>query len=169
MGVTPEINVYNDGKESGASKAHTRDTHLSIEEFPPTLEEEFRFRPSIRDEDIEDRFEDEDSEARHRRRLAKRQKAGWRPGVREWLVIICVSIVVMMDAFDATVVIPLVPVGNYAFLVCDPLNCFIHQLKKLNAIVPISRLCETTREHLMAARRLPSRQRRRTDNFRHAL
>lgn len=132
MGVTPEITVYNGDKESGESKAPTRDTHLSVEEFSTTLEEGFRFRPSIRDEDVEDRFEDEDSEARHRRRLAKRQNAGWRPGVREWLVLICVSIVVIMDAFDATVVIPLVPVCNYASLVCDSLECFVHRLRKLN-------------------------------------
>ncbi|OJJ81705.1 uncharacterized protein ASPGLDRAFT_50251 [Aspergillus glaucus CBS 516.65] len=70
---------------------------------------------SVRDEDVEHQFEDEDSEARHSRRLAKRQNAGWRPGVREWLVLICVSIVVMMDAFDATVVIPLVPYLSHAF------------------------------------------------------
>lgn len=115
MGITPEITVYNDDKESGESKAPTRDTHFRFEEFSPTLEEGFQFRPLVRDEDVEHQFEDEDSEARHSRRLAKRQNAGWRPGVREWLVLICVSIVVMMDAFDATVVIPLVPVCNYAF------------------------------------------------------
>lgn len=132
MGITPEIAVYNNDKESGKSKAPTCDTHLSVEEFSPTLEEGFRFRPSIRDGDAEHQFEDEDSEARHRRRLAKRQNAGWRPGVREWLVLICVSIVVMMDAFDATVVIPLVPVCNYASLVCDSLECFVHRLRKLN-------------------------------------
>ncbi|EAU31859.1 conserved hypothetical protein [Aspergillus terreus NIH2624] len=34
----------------------------------------------------------------------------WTPGVREWLVTVCVSILVTMDAFNATVVIPLIPV-----------------------------------------------------------
>ncbi|KAB8235769.1 hypothetical protein ETB97_012609 [Aspergillus alliaceus] len=33
----------------------------------------------------------------------------WTPGVREWLVTICISILVMMDAFNMTVVIPLIP------------------------------------------------------------
>ncbi|GES64699.1 MFS multidrug transporter [Aspergillus terreus] len=33
----------------------------------------------------------------------------WTPGVREWLVTVCVSILVTMDAFNATVVIPLIP------------------------------------------------------------
>ncbi|KAE8143011.1 major facilitator superfamily domain-containing protein [Aspergillus pseudotamarii] len=33
----------------------------------------------------------------------------WMPGVREWLVTTCVSILVMMDAFNTTVVIPLMP------------------------------------------------------------
>ncbi|KAL5356042.1 major facilitator superfamily domain-containing protein [Aspergillus floccosus] len=34
----------------------------------------------------------------------------WTPGVREWLVTVCISILVTMDAFNATVIIPLVPV-----------------------------------------------------------
>ncbi|OGM40919.1 MFS multidrug transporter [Aspergillus bombycis] len=33
----------------------------------------------------------------------------WTPGVKEWLVTTCVSILVMMDAFNTTVVIPLMP------------------------------------------------------------
>lgn len=132
MGVTSEITVYNNDKESSESKPPSRNTHLSVEEFSPTLEEGFRLRPPVCDEDVEHQFEDDDSEARNRRRLAKRENAGWRPGVREWLVLICVSIVVMMDAFDATVVIPLVPVCSYAFPVCDSLECFAHQLRILN-------------------------------------
>lgn len=35
----------------------------------------------------------------------------WRPGVRDWLVFICIVILAMMDAFDATVLIPVLPVG----------------------------------------------------------
>lgn len=35
----------------------------------------------------------------------------WRPGVRDWLVFICIVILAMMDAFDATVLIPILPVG----------------------------------------------------------
>lgn len=121
MGISPAITVFNNDNNRDERKSHIRDTHLSVEEFSPTLEEGFRYRPFFRD-DEEDQDEDEDSEARHRRRLAKRQNAGWRPGVKEWLVLVCVSIVVMMDAFDATVVIPLVPVCNYI------LSCFIFPL-----------------------------------------
>ncbi|KAE8372388.1 major facilitator superfamily domain-containing protein [Aspergillus bertholletiae] len=33
----------------------------------------------------------------------------WIPGVKEWLVTTCISILVMMDAFNTTVVIPLIP------------------------------------------------------------
>jgi hypothetical protein len=35
----------------------------------------------------------------------------WRPRVKEWLVLICVSILTMLVAFDATMVIPFIPVG----------------------------------------------------------
>lgn len=35
----------------------------------------------------------------------------WRPGVRDWLVFICIVILAMMDAFDAAVLIPVLPVG----------------------------------------------------------
>lgn len=35
----------------------------------------------------------------------------WRPNVRDWLVFICIVILAMMDAFDATVLIPVLPVG----------------------------------------------------------
>ncbi|PWY79307.1 MFS multidrug transporter [Aspergillus heteromorphus CBS 117.55] len=35
--------------------------------------------------------------------------AEWKPGVREWLVLVCVSLLMAMDAFNATVVLPLVP------------------------------------------------------------
>lgn len=34
----------------------------------------------------------------------------WRPGVRDWLVFICIVILTMMDSFDATVLIPMLPV-----------------------------------------------------------
>jgi hypothetical protein len=36
----------------------------------------------------------------------------WQPGVRDWLVFICIVILAMMDAFDATVLIPMLPVGS---------------------------------------------------------
>lgn len=41
----------------------------------------------------------------------------WRPGVRDWLVFICIVILAMMDAFDATVLIPVLPVG---YVSCQP-------------------------------------------------
>lgn len=36
----------------------------------------------------------------------------WRPGVRDWLVFICIVILAMMDAYDATVLIPVLPVSD---------------------------------------------------------
>lgn len=36
----------------------------------------------------------------------------WRPDVRAWLVFICIVILAMMDAFDATVLIPVLPVSD---------------------------------------------------------
>lgn len=36
----------------------------------------------------------------------------WQPGVRDWLVFICIIILAMMDAFDATVLVPALPVGR---------------------------------------------------------
>ncbi|KAJ5243093.1 uncharacterized protein N7469_001420 [Penicillium citrinum] len=33
----------------------------------------------------------------------------WRPNVRDWLIFICIVILSMMDAFDATVLIPMLP------------------------------------------------------------
>lgn len=41
----------------------------------------------------------------------------WRPDVRDWLVFICIIILAMMDAFDATVLIPVLPVGDEC---CQP-------------------------------------------------
>lgn len=34
----------------------------------------------------------------------------WKPGVKEWLVLTCVSLLTTMDAFNATIVLPLVTV-----------------------------------------------------------
>lgn len=34
----------------------------------------------------------------------------WRPRVKEWLVLSCVSLVAVLDAFDATMMIPILPV-----------------------------------------------------------
>lgn len=42
-------------------------------------------------------------------------KAGWAPGVPECLFMTCICILVMMDAFNTMVVIPLIPV-------CSPLQ-----------------------------------------------
>ncbi|RAK96632.1 MFS multidrug transporter [Aspergillus ibericus CBS 121593] len=39
--------------------------------------------------------------------------AEWKPGVKEWLVFTCVSLLMTMDAFNATVVLPLIaPLGS---------------------------------------------------------
>lgn len=40
------------------------------------------------------------------------QEQKWQPGVRDWLVFICIIILAMMDAFDATVLVPMLPVGR---------------------------------------------------------
>ncbi|KKK21203.1 hypothetical protein AOCH_006628 [Aspergillus ochraceoroseus] len=37
------------------------------------------------------------------------ESIGWRAGIREWLVLSCISLVAMMDAFDTTMMIPVVP------------------------------------------------------------
>lgn len=34
----------------------------------------------------------------------------WRPRLGEWLVLICVSFVAMLDAFDTTMMVPIIPV-----------------------------------------------------------
>lgn len=36
----------------------------------------------------------------------------WQPGIRDRLVFICIIILAMMDAFDATVMIPVLPVSD---------------------------------------------------------
>ncbi|KAL4913301.1 major facilitator superfamily domain-containing protein [Aspergillus aurantiobrunneus] len=40
---------------------------------------------------------------------------GWRPRLKEWLVLSCVSLVAMLDAFDATMMAPIIPVLSAAF------------------------------------------------------
>ena len=99
---------------------HPISYHLSIEELPPTLEEEggYGFRPSspsadsLNEDDVVDEYAYEYGDE-------VRSSAGdipWRPSVKEWLVLICVSIAVLMDAYDATVIVPLVPVRpNFLF------------------------------------------------------
>ncbi|RDW78838.1 uncharacterized protein DSM5745_05690 [Aspergillus mulundensis] len=39
----------------------------------------------------------------------------WRPRLREWLVLSCVSLVAMLDAFDATMMVPIIPVLSAVF------------------------------------------------------
>lgn len=36
--------------------------------------------------------------------------AEWKPGVKEWLVLTCVSLLLTMDAFNATVLLPMITV-----------------------------------------------------------
>lgn len=36
----------------------------------------------------------------------------WQPGVRDWLVFVCVIVLATMDAFDATILIPQLPVSR---------------------------------------------------------
>lgn len=39
----------------------------------------------------------------------------WKPRVKEWLVLSCVSLVAILDAFDATMMVPIIPVSLDAF------------------------------------------------------
>ncbi|KAL3476062.1 major facilitator superfamily domain-containing protein [Aspergillus californicus] len=39
----------------------------------------------------------------------------WRPRVKEWLVLSCVSLIAVLDAFDATMLIPIIPVLSTVF------------------------------------------------------
>ncbi|KAL5343025.1 major facilitator superfamily domain-containing protein [Aspergillus crustosus] len=39
----------------------------------------------------------------------------WRHGVKEWLVLVCVSLVAMLDAFDAMMMVPIIPVLSVVF------------------------------------------------------
>lgn len=36
----------------------------------------------------------------------------WKPLVKDWLVLTCVSILTLMEAFDTTMVIPIIPVRD---------------------------------------------------------
>lgn len=57
----------------------------------------------------------------------------WRPGVRDWLIFICIVILAMMDAFDATVLLPALPVGSEATADAVPGS----SLTRLQSIWPI--------------------------------
>ncbi|KAL4865496.1 hypothetical protein BDV12DRAFT_188173 [Aspergillus spectabilis] len=43
------------------------------------------------------------------------ERTVWRPRVKEWLVLTCVSLVAMLDAFDATMMVPIIPVLSVVF------------------------------------------------------
>ncbi|KAL4940045.1 hypothetical protein BDV06DRAFT_213815 [Aspergillus oleicola] len=43
------------------------------------------------------------------------ESAIWRPRVKEWLVLSCVSLVAILDAFDATMMVPIIPVLSAIF------------------------------------------------------
>ncbi|KAL4800897.1 major facilitator superfamily domain-containing protein [Aspergillus venezuelensis] len=43
------------------------------------------------------------------------ESAVWRPRVKEWLVLTCVSLVSILDAFDATMMAPIIPVLSAVF------------------------------------------------------
>ncbi|KAL4778600.1 major facilitator superfamily domain-containing protein [Aspergillus varians] len=43
------------------------------------------------------------------------ESIGWRPRFKEWLLLSCVSLVAMLDAFDATMMVPIIPVLSAVF------------------------------------------------------
>lgn len=117
MGNSSTITIYDNHSGNGSkSQTTTRPSYFSIEELPSTLDEGFRFRPSYpRDEEEGDEENEDYNDDDHDNDTVRHGNGKWKPGVKEWLVLICVSIVVMMDAFDATVIIPLVSVCKYLF------------------------------------------------------
>lgn len=103
---------------------HLISYHLSIEELPSTLEEEGRygFQPSSPsadsyEDEVVDEYTYEYDDGGHAGDVP------WRPRAKEWLVLICVSIVALMDAYNATVIVPLVPVRK-SFLFTPPAFSF---------------------------------------------
>lgn len=78
----------------------------------------------------------------------------WRPRVKEWLVLICISILTMLVAFDATMVIPFIPVSAPRHTADSPLNDWPGL---------ITHVWRTPQQHPLAQLMLPSRQRSRTD------
>lgn len=86
---------------------------FSIHELQSTVEDtEYRYRPSspsvgsLTEDGVTDEYTFDYKNGRH----GKTRNGHWKPNVREWLVLICVSAVVMMDAYNATVIVPMVPV-----------------------------------------------------------
>lgn len=175
MGNSSTIAIY-DNHDGNGSKPHisTRPSYFSIEELPSTLEEGFRFRPSHPrdeeegDEENEDEYDDDNQD----NDAVQRGNGKWKPGVKEWLVLICVSIVVMMDAFDATVIIPLVSVCKYLFSSLFGHLLLIYcesEVKKYHSVLAsIPYFQQTSPEHPMASHRIPPIQRRRPGHLRHA-
>lgn len=174
MGISPAVTIYDNQHGNGSkSNISTRPSYFSIEELPSTLEEGFRFRPSHpRDEEEGDEENEDYNDDDHDNDTVRRGNGKWKPGVKEWLVLICVSIVVMMDAFDATVIIPLVSVCKYIFF-----SLFGHllliecefEVKKYHCVLAsIPYLQQTSREHPMAGHGVPPIQRRRPGYLRHA-
>lgn len=91
----------------------------SIHELQPAVEDrEHWYRPSspsagsLTEDGMIDEYTFEYKDNRHDRT----RNGHWKPNVREWLVLICVSAVVMMDAYNATVIVPMVPVCEPLFL-----------------------------------------------------
>jgi hypothetical protein len=77
-----------------------------------------------------------------------------RPRVKEWLVLICISILTMLVAFDATMVIPFIPVRPPRQPTDSPLNDWPG---------PITHVWRTPQQHTLAQLMLSPRQRNGTD------
>lgn len=117
---------------------------FSINELPPTIEDtEHRYRPyspsegSITEDGMIEEYTLDYKDDKH----GGFRNRGWRPSVREWLILICVSAMVMMDAYNATVIVPMVPVSKPpTFLLSD---CMTNACLIKNAILAfITRLWE---------------------------
>lgn len=51
-------------------------------------------------------------DAEHYDREQQREEQPWQSNPRDWVIIVCVAIVAMMDAFDSTVLLPALPVSS---------------------------------------------------------
>lgn len=143
---------------------------FSIDELHPTIEDtEHRYRPSSAGSFTEDGVIDEYTYEYKDGKHGKTRNGHWKPSVREWLVLICVSAVVMMDAYNATVIVPMVPVCDHLSFSVSLSNSILDaNLNKNTMLASIPRLWKTTREYPMVGHGISSSQRRSADRFPHA-
>lgn len=87
----------------------------------------------------------------------------WRPRLGEWLVLICVSFVAMLDAFDATMLVPIIPVCLLEFGPRSVLTC------SLLFAGPVSCVRTTASDRSLGGHVVSRRQGSKSANLRHAV